>query len=484
MNRNFRYLSALFAVFLFAGAAAQAPVSYAASNFSLLSNINPEINVNADGDKYSGCWGWYQAAKGKEYAIACSQSGTYWVNVTNPFSPAVCAYRAGKFTGATWREAKTYQNYCYVISDDPGANSFQIFDMQYLPDSVHKVYDNDTLFSRGHTLWVDGNKLYVASVTYSNGSYHNMAIYSLANPVAPVLLRRLDQDYAFIPQVHDMYVRHDTVFASCAYSGLNVFKYNSSANTFSMIGSLTSYTASGYNHSSALTPDGKTLVFTDEVPAGLPIKIANVSNLANIQVLATVNQFSMTTPHNPFVVSNKYCFVSSYEDGIQLFDISVPASPQLAGFFDTFPQGGGNIGNWGGNYGGQWGCYPFFPSKNIFALDMLNGLFMLRTPLYPSNITGLEGQAEPIHGAVFAYPNPASDRIFLQLSEIKSEGIACLEILSADGKKIIQHDLHLPTIAENNVVEIKTTGLPSGLYFFKLISGSEPFKVQKIIIKH
>jgi choice-of-anchor B domain-containing protein len=356
---------------------------YPASNFTMVSNINPETGTNSSGSKYSGCWGWYQPSLNKEYAIACSQSGTYWVDVTNPATPSVSAYKVGAHNGAIWREVKTYQNYCYVASDDGGTNRFQIFDMQYLPDSVQKVYDSQAIFKRGHTLWVDGNRLYVSSVTYSNNSFSSLNVYSLANPANPVLLRRLDQDYSFINHAHDVFARNDTVYASCGYDGLYVFRLTTS-NTFSIITSLTSYPFSGYNHSSALTPNGQTLVFLDEVPASLPVKVADVSSLSNIQVLSTINQYSNTTPHNPFIVNNQYCFVSSYQDGLQLFDISNPNAPFLAGFFDTYPLAGGNNNTWpnGATYRGQWGAYPFFPSKNIFALDQTNGIFMLSTHLY------------------------------------------------------------------------------------------------------
>jgi len=359
---------------------------YAASNFTMISLISPETGVNVYGDKYSGCWGWVQSGTNKEYAIACSKSGTYWVDVTNAATPSVCAYSAGTSTNGVWREVKTYQNYCYVVSDDGGPNSFQIFDMSNLPTSVTKVYDSQALFKRGHTLWVDGNKLYVAGITYSNNTTSSMNVYSLATPTAPTLLRKLNQDYSFISYVHDMYVRNDTVYASCGNQGLYVFKFNSN-NTFTQLGSLTTYSGSGYNHSSCLTPNGQTLIFTDEVPTGLPIKTANVTNLSNIQVLATINQFPQTTPHNPFVVNNQYVFVSSYQDGTQLFDISNPTAPVLAGFFDTFPTGGGNNNVWNGdNYDGQWGCYPYFPSKNIFACDQKNGLFMLKTHLFQNSV--------------------------------------------------------------------------------------------------
>jgi len=355
---------------------------YAASNFTFLSLTNPEVGVNVYGDKYSACWGWTQPGTNREYAIACSKSGTYWIDVTNPLTPTVCAFKAGTSSNGVWRETKTYQNYCYVACDDGSSTGFQIFDMSTLPATVTLVSQNNFLFKRGHTLWIDGNKLYVAGITYSNNTTSSMNVYSLATPTAPVLLRRLNQDYNFISYVHDMFVRNDTVYASCGNQGLYVFKFNP-GNTFTQLGSLVTYTASGYNHSSALTPDGQTLVFTDEVPTGLPIKIANVTNLANIQVVATTNQNPQTTPHNPFIVNNQYCFMSSYLDGTQLYDISNPAIPVLAGFFDTFPQGGTNNNNWGGdNYDGQWGCYPYFQSRNIFACDQKNGLFMLKSHLF------------------------------------------------------------------------------------------------------
>jgi hypothetical protein len=252
---------------------------------------------------------------------------------------------------------------------------------------------------------VDGNKLYVSGVTYSAGASpatSPMDVYSLATPSAPVLLRRLTQDYASPTYIHDEFVRNDTVFASAGYSGLFVYRYDSGLNQFIQLGSLTSYTASGYNHATALTPDGKTLVMMDEVPAALPIKIVDVQNLSNMQVLATCNQYTQTTPHNPFMVSNRYCFASAYRDGTQLWDISSPSSPSLAAYFDTYPAYGGNNNNWGGSaYDGQWSMYPFFPSRNIMACDEYNGVFMLRTHLFARPEMNVQGNfANILDGAV------------------------------------------------------------------------------------
>jgi len=370
---------------------------FSASNFTLISNINPEPSTNSSGNRYSACWGWTDPTNSKEYAIACSQTGTYWVDVTNPSTPTVSAFKAGSSTNATWRETKTYQNYCYVVSDDASSSGLQIFDMSTLPTTVTLVSHNQNLLKRGHACWVDGNKLYISGVTYSTGIASSMNVYSLATPTAPVLLRQLKQDASFITYVHDEFVRNDTVFASCGYQGLYVFKFNTGINTFTQLGSLTTYSGSGYNHATSWTPDGKTLVMLDEVPASLPIKIVNTATLSNLQAIAVTNQYTATTPHNPWVVNNQYCFISSYQEGTQLYDISNPSAPVLAGYFDTFFQGGGNTGTWSGSaYQGQWGMYPYFPSKNIFALDMLNGVFMLKTHLFANPEINLQGNATNI----------------------------------------------------------------------------------------
>lgn len=453
---------------------------FAASNFTLLSNISPQSGT---GTKYSGCWGWTQPVTNKEYAIACSKNGTYFIDVTNPVTPTVCAYVAGTSSNGSWRETKTYQNYCYVVCDDAGSTGFQVIDMSTLPATVTLVSSNMNLFKRGHACWVDGDKLYVSGITYSNTSQSSMNVYSLANPASPVLLRELKQDYNFITYVHDEFVRNDTVYASCGYQGLHVFKFNSN-NTFTQLGSLTVYPGSGYNHATSLTPDGQTMVMLDEVPASLPIKVLNVNNLSNIQVLATTNQFTATTPHNPFVVSNQYCFISSYKDGTQLYDISNPSAPFLAGYFDTYNQGGGNNNNWAGSaYAGQWGCYPYFPSKNIFALDMQNGVFMIKSHLFQNLLTDVKTSS--VAGFDLGiYPNPAQNELAFNLPAELINTAATIEIYDAQGKLALSravNELHSITIYQRS---IKLSNLANGLYILKLSANGNLLSSKKFTVSN
>ena len=137
--------------------------TYSNYNISLISLIDPDTSTTPSpaNNRYSGCWGWYQQSKNKEYAISGARDGTYFIDITNPATPSVCAFVLGKF-GCTWREMKTYKNICYIISSDAKPNRFQIIDMSNLPNSVQVLYDGNLFFERGHAMWIDKDKMYVS----------------------------------------------------------------------------------------------------------------------------------------------------------------------------------------------------------------------------------------------------------------------------------------------------------------------------------
>ena len=454
--------------------------TYPALNMSLLSKMDPNGDLTGvDGRKYSGCWGWVQTSKNKEYGIVGSSAKTYFIDITNPTAPVICDSVNNARTGCTWRELKTYQNYCYITSDDPAPNTFQIIDMQYLPDSVHVVHNGTTYFERGHTCWVDGNKLYVGGVTSASSMGYNMQVYSLATPTAPLLLRTLSQDYPSINYVHDMFVRNDTVYASAGGQGLWVYKFNTATNTFSLLGSFTGYPEAGYNHASSLTKNGQTLVFCDEVPTGVSIKVANVSNLSNIVLSSTVEPNSNVefVGHNPYVIGNELAFVSCYQDGLIIYDITNPNAPFITGYFDTHPQGGANASN---NYGassyrGNWGAYPFFPSKTVLALDMQNGIFLLK-----ANALGVKENSNALVANV--YPNPAKNNLNISFTNQDAKDYS-VEIINILGQVVYSekslNDCSFPVTFKN----IDVSDLESGSYMISIKANTKQFQKKIIITK-
>ncbi len=453
--------------------------TYPSLNISLLAHLTPETdNTGFDGRKYSGCWGWYQATKNKEYAIVGTSNNTYFIDVTNPSNPIIRDSVLAKRAGCTWREIKNYQNYCYIVSDDAPPNSFQIVDMQYLPDSVHVVHDGTTYFERCHTIFVDKTNLYCGGVTSVGGPTENLRVYSLATPSVPVLQRTLSQDAPSVTYVHDMFVLNDTVYASCGYQGFRLFKFNGT-NPFTILPSFIGYPQNGYNHSSWITKDRKTMVFADEVPAGLAAKVIDVQNISNITLIDTIRSNLGATAHNPYIVGNNYCWLSSYQDGIYLYDISNPLNVTIAGFFDTQPQHGVNDNFTTNAYRGNWGAYPYLPSGIIIACDMQNGIFILQGNAAYQNYVGIKN-IDSKTSLFSIYPNPAKDEFKLYMTNQNNQKIN-LVLTDVLGKQLSK------LMIESNEAFYKTTiqtaTLPNGCYFITL-TGNGISETKKIIIQH
>ncbi len=436
-------------------------------NVTLLSDFD-DLAVTAEpsyGIRYQSCWGWADTLSGREYGIIGSTTGTYIVEVTDPTIPIQRDYISSYHTNLIWHEYKTYGKYLYIVSDGPSANQLQICDLSYLPDSVHTVYDSGTLLTKAHTISIEGNKMYLASVT--NGGYKNMRVYSLSNPVAPVLLRTLSQDYPAISQVHDMFVVHDTVYASCAYDGLFIFKFDTVTNIFSQLGSLTTYPDQGYNHSSVLSEDHSTLYMCDEVPQGLGIKVVDVTSINSPSCDSVFYTHIGDTPHNPYVKGH-YLYIAAYNDGVYIYDISTPKVPVLAGFFDTHPQNGTTYT--GEPDAGCWAVYTDLPSGTLLAADMQKGLFCLDASL----ATGISHAAFS-NESMLVFPNPAHDLLKIKLS-VKNMDHLNIEITDVIGKQI----KHI--VAANSLhgdFQIPLNDFQTGIYILKATTSTNTF-VQKI----
>lgn len=450
--------------------------TYSSLNISLLAHLDPETdNTGQEGRKYSSCWGWYQANKNKEYAIVGTSKQTYFIDVTIPTAPVIVDSVRAKHIGCTWREVKSYQNYCYMVSDQCSPNSFQIVDMQYLPDSVHVVYDDDVLFKTSHTIFVDQDKLYCGSVTESNGTFSTMRVYSLATPSVPVLIRKLEQDVstAIIDLVHDMFVRNDTIYASCGNKGFHILKLTA-ANTFSLMQSYTGYAYNGYNHSSWQTDDRKTMVFADEVIANLPAKVIDVSDFNNITLLDTIRSSYTATAHNPYIIGNRWCWMSTYQDGLYLYDISNPSNTTIYGYFDTQPATGLS------SYSGNWGAYPFLPSKIIIATDMQNGVFILKGDnAYETSVGIKENQTTGKTSVFSVFPNPSTDQLNCIIANQTDKKLHFI-ITDILGKIVIEEVWDINRALYKT--QINTSHLSDGCYYVT-IKGDYILETKKIVIQ-
>lgn len=311
---------------------------------------------------YAGSWGY--AAGGREYALVGEQSGTMFVDITSPASPVEVGFVPGPVS--SWREIKTRGTHAYIVSEGTGAGAgLQIVDLSALPASVTLVRTYTTTFVTAHTLWIDEEGyLYACGARTAGGGGAGMRILSLADPVNPV-----DVGVYTLRYVHDIYVRDQIGYAAEINDGLVTILDLSDRASPAVVSSFPS--PLGVTHNTWLTDDGRYLGVSDETSGGFltiydvgvpsaPVKISEFLG-PNVREPAALI-------HNVRILGN-LVVASWYTEGFRIIDISDPTLPVEVGYLDTFsgPSGGTD---------GDWDVYPFLPSGNILASDIVGGLFV------------------------------------------------------------------------------------------------------------
>lgn len=402
-------------------------VSFSQSNFNVqaLDNWTDNGIVAGFNDlRYSDCWGY--STNDSEYAMLGSTEGVHFFRISEENELELVDVVMGKFShpSVVHRDIKTFRNYAFLVCDE-GNSSLQVVDLQYLPDSVHVVYENDSTFTRVHNLFIDeANELmYACSVQPSvNGILQPlipMQVYSISDVLNPVLLYEGPGD---IPEVHDAYVRDNIAYLNCGFDGVRVYDFSDPGNPV-FLQNLDFYQDQGYNHQGWMSPDGTKYVFGDETN-GSSIKSCSVNANHELQIRgrASSNAADGNVPHN-VMITNDFAFVAYYNEGLRVYDIR-PQVPQEIGHFDTYPEEENLF-----KMNGAWGVYSELPSERILVSDRKNGLFLLdfNRDVFQSN--------EP--DTIVCYPNPVvSNGSFTIRLEEDREPSFTVEIFDSRGSKV------------------------------------------------
>ena len=348
--------------------------------------------TTADGESiFNEVWG--LEYNYENYAVIGSTMGTHIFKIENKQLLEI-DFIEGKYAGyqAIHRDYHDFDGYLYAVCDE-NLSSLQIMDLSYLPDSVHLVYDSDSLITRAHNIFIDTAKakMYACAVATQSG-FHALNVYDLMNPLNPQLLYSYDE----VGHVHDAYVFNDTAFLNCGSQGLKVIK--SLNNTYIQLGELNIYPDKDYNHSGWINESKSTYLMCDEAP-GKDVKVLDVTDLNDIQVNSLFNSDmgddESSIPHN-VIIRNNFAYISYYHDGLQIFDISNSHQPQKLAFYDTY------LPNPNVAWAGCWGVYPFENNDLILVSDRTYGLFLL----------SFETPPEILDNPFFIFPNPAANYIY------------------------------------------------------------------------
>jgi len=409
-------------------------------------------------NQYNEVWGY--AANGREYAFLGSSLGVHVFDVTVPENSVLIDEVPGRFSGVgvIHRDYKVFEDHLFATCDQ-GASSLQIMDLQYLPDSVHVVYDSDSLLVRAHNIQIDP----VAKRLYTCGGSTHFSIYDISEPSSPSLLSDCEADIPWwageVSYVHDCFVRDNIVWCNDG-DGMHVIDFTDVDNPV-LLGSLTSYADQGYNHSGWMNDQGTLYAMADETH-GSPLKFVDATQLSDLEVISTVTSGVHPTSvlHNPFFTGD-LVHVAYYYDGYWLWNLADPLQPILIGYYDTSTEPNTD------SYRGAWGTYPFLPSGHVLVSDMQTGLWVLDIAQATSTGTGKEPPLFRVS------PTLTHDQV--TVTNLTGAKAAQIDVFDTSGSLVMD------AITNDASYQLDVKDLLNGMYIVRVTSGRSAH-TQRIVI--
>lgn len=349
--------------------------------------------------------------------------GVFIYDITNPDAPVLANwYNPG--ANQQFLEAIVIGNRGYFGSGNGGGVHVVDLTNPYSPVLLGTVTStNANAFNSIHEMVVFNQNGATYLIENFNGfSTKILKVINVTNPTAPVWIR--DITPTEVSWVHAVHIRGDRMFTSgwgtsSVRGRTEIYNIANIGTTApSLLGFIEDPTCASCGnsmHSSWSSEDGNFLYSARETSNGSgDVRVYNITNPASPTLVnsLTMNNLNLNavTPHNPVVMGNKL-YVSWYQAGVQVFDISTPSQPKRIGQFDTFQTafapddsaknaltdepwdiicGGTNLQNaLPTTYDGNWAVYPFLGENKVLAGDLTNGLLVLdvsRAVALPKNV--------------------------------------------------------------------------------------------------
>lgn len=408
---------------------------------------------------YNDVWGYRHGTE--EFAVIGSNTAVNVINVSDCGNP-ILVHQWVDGSNTSWRDMKDDGDYIYAVCDGPCNEGLQIINKNDFSQS-----QDLSVFNKAHNLFIENEsgRLYVFG---SNTSFHGVYIYDIkTNPGSPILLKNLI--FEDLPgevtngtyYVHDGYIQNDTAYLNHGYEGMIMWDMRDLNNTYRI-----SETGNngGYNHSCWKHPTAPYLYVAEEVPQGRPMYVYDISDPTDPFTTYSFKDplegptHTNSTPHNPLIKLNRM-YISYYNDGVQVYDVSNPEIPERVGYYDTYltNNGGGYNG-----YNGNWGTYPFLPSGCLLASDRTSGLYTLKMTIAPearNRVSGADFVIENANkGIVYLTPDDEYIRVIIDSNgDIDTENIGSAPL---DKMEVINSNLQFET--SNIGVVLRN---PIGKYF-------------------
>ena len=390
---------------------------------SFLSISDLAAGLDAEASITNDIWGWTDPVTGAEYALVGMNSGTSFVDVSNPENPVVVGFLPTHTTSITWRDIKVYADHAFIVSEAVG-HGMQVFDLTQLrsvttPPVLFQETAHYDAYSDAHNIVINEATgfAYVVGAggggTTCGGGLHmvdirNPAIPTFAGCFADTLTGRAGTGYSHDAQCV-LYNGPDADYAGreiCIGSNethISIADVTDKQNPVAV--SRATYPEASYIHQGWLSDDQRYFFLDDELDEAnrqLPATRTIVWDLEDLDDPVVLTFYSApigVIDHNQYVRGH-LLFQSNYNGGLRILDITDPAAPVEVAFFDTRP------GTDAVAFDGSWSNYPFFESGTLVVTSIDEGLFVLSSSLVETSIDTPAAIASV--EVTSPYPNPFS----------------------------------------------------------------------------
>jgi hypothetical protein len=375
-----------------------------------IQNLPLRANITPVCEPVSGYFPWKFADIYADGNIAVQGSyncrGVFIYDLTDPDNPILASHYNPSPTQA-FLEATVIGNRGYFASGGPypsgtadSGDGIHIVDLTnpYQPALLGKVNATHGGFNGVHEMVIQGNYLFQ---NYNSTSNKVLKIFDISNPTAPVL------KWNVVPidslWVHAVHVRGNRMYTSGWRGKIEIYDISNLAiQPPAFLGAIT---GDNNNHTSYTSEDGNYLYSARETFDG-DIRVYDVRDPAEPFLVKSISTSQLglqaISPHDPVVMGDKL-YVSWYQAGVQIFDISDPVNPVHVAQYDTFeeeyvaPSSLGSVSTAEGDpwdiicgvpgsslqnvpqasFDGSWAVTPFLGVDKILAGDMTRGLFII-----------------------------------------------------------------------------------------------------------
>src|SRR5581483_5379573 len=320
---------------------------------------------------YAGVWG------DGNYAYLASErrNGVLIYDISNPDAPVLASYYNPITPNSLDMEDVKVANGVGFFADNMGSG-LHIVDVSdpTNPQLLSQITSANGGYNNTHKVSIWGNFVFIAQNLTAPAL---IQVFDVTNPAVPVYKMTMT---ATDPQwINDIDIQQTTSGSVRLYTAgwggkCDIWDITNLATQAPVL--LGSFSAGIDGSSASATADGNYLAYSRKTIDGTSeVKIYNISNPAAATVASTITMsgwgIDAIAPHDPKIMGN-LMYVSWYQAGTLIFDITDPTKPVLVGSYDTWP-GSVNASQLDGN----WGVYPYLGQDRVLLSDRNTGLYII-----------------------------------------------------------------------------------------------------------